>query len=103
MPDVYQNKKDLPPSTLQSVKGVDIALVSYTDQNGQQINQFAVVGDNSVLLLDNRSFAGGTERTPAGFATGWLKDQVLKAFHQETKAKPTIAELEAMLKSGQDK
>jgi hypothetical protein len=66
--------------TVQSVVPAEFRLVTYIDQLGQQVNQFcAVIGEDRVLLFDNREFAGGTERTPAGFATGWLREQILTA------------------------
>lgn len=75
------------PRTVQTVKRVDLALVSYADHNGEVVNQFAVVGDSTVLLLDNKEFAGTSERSPSGWATGWLKDQVLAQFHKKAEEK----------------
>jgi hypothetical protein len=76
MPQEPQEQQ-FPPNTVQSTKKVDLALISYSDGTGQQVTQFAIVGDNSVLLLDSKELVGAEGRTPTGFATGWLKDGVL--------------------------
>lgn len=52
-------------------------LIRYTDQNGESMVQFALVGANNVILLDHKEIGLGPERTPMGFATGWLKEGVL--------------------------
>lgn len=73
------NPNPLMVKTVHSVRSAELKLVSYTDHLGQQVNQFcAVIDKDRILLFDNKEFAGGTERTPAGFATGWLRDQILK-------------------------
>ena len=57
---------------------MDLALVSYVDQNGNEVTQFAIVGDNTVVLIDRKEMGiAGQERTPSGFATGWLRDGIL--------------------------
>jgi hypothetical protein len=52
-------------------------LISYSDGTGNETTQFAIVGDNTVMLLDSRTLVGAESRTPTGFATGWLKDSIL--------------------------
>jgi hypothetical protein len=66
------------PRTVQSVEDAAIKLIRYTDQNGEDVVQFALVGENNVILLDHKELGLGPQRTPMGFATGWLKEGILQ-------------------------
>lgn len=79
-----QQEQNFPPRTVISAAPVDLALVSYTDNDGQVVSQFAIVGNNNVILLDSREIGVGQERRPAGQAGGWLKDGILKAMGKVT-------------------
>jgi len=74
-----QTQAETKPNSVLSAKAVDLALVSYTDPNGEVQTQFAIVGAQNVVLLDSSKLGVGQVRTPAGSATGWLKDGILKA------------------------
>lgn len=68
-----------------------MVIVSYVDQDGREVNQFAIAGDNNVMLLDSRSIGLGTARTPSGFATGWLRAQILEALGRDPSETPQIS------------
>jgi hypothetical protein len=78
-----QTEEKLQPRTVLSAAKVDLALVSYVDQNGELVTQFAIIGNHNVVLLDSKEIGVGQERKPAGTATGWLKDGILKAMGRE--------------------
>lgn len=78
-PQQQQETQTYQPRTVISAAPVDLALVSYADNDGNVVTQFAIVGKNTVILLDSREIGIGQERRPAGQAGGWLKDGILKA------------------------
>ena len=61
------------------MKKVDLALVSYVDEYSVQQTQLAVVGDNTVHLLEGRSVGISKNTTPQGTASEWLATGILKA------------------------
>jgi hypothetical protein len=65
-----------PPKTIQAVEEVSIKLIRYTDQNGENMSQFALVGENNVIMLDHKALGISEQRTPMGFALGWLRDGI---------------------------
>lgn len=71
------------PRTVQSAKLVDLAIVSYTDNDGTQHSQLMVIGDKTVIMLDGRSLGYSTRPEPAGIAGRWLRDEVLKSLGKE--------------------
>ena len=71
------------PRTVQSAKLVDLAIVSYTDNDGTQHSQLFVIGDKTVIMLDGRSLGYSTRPEPSGIAGRWLRDEVLKALGKE--------------------
>lgn len=66
------------PRTVIGAKAVEIALVTYTDEAGQQFTQLAVVGDNNVHLIEGRVLGISRTATPQGVASDWLRDGVFK-------------------------
>ena len=60
------------PRTVLGAKIVEVALVTYLDERGQQQTQLAVVGDNNVHLLESRQFGISKNTTPQGVASEWL-------------------------------
>lgn len=72
-----------PPRTVQSAKLVDLAIVSYTDNEGMQHSQLFVVGDKTLIMLDGRSLGYSTRPEPAGIAARWLRDAVLQSLGKE--------------------
>lgn len=69
------------PGTVIAAKKVDLALVSYVDESGRVLTQLAIVGDNTVHLLESRHFGVSKETTPQGIAHEWLKNGVLEKMH----------------------
>lgn len=65
--------------TLTGAKKVDLAVVSYTDDKGGDHTQLAVVGDNTVFLLDGKMTGFSSTATPHGRAADWLSKQILSA------------------------
>lgn len=74
-----QEETKYAPKTVLSAVAVELALVSYTDGDGMMTTQFAIVGNNNVMLLDSKELGLGSERKPAGQAGGWLRDGILAA------------------------
>lgn len=77
---LQQNQK-IPetPRTVIAAKKVDLVLVTYLDEYNQQQSQLAVVGENTVHLLESRRLGMSVNTTPQGIATQWLRDGVFKA------------------------
>jgi hypothetical protein len=71
------------PRTVQSAKLVDLALVSYTDPDGAEHSQLAVVGEKTVIMLDGRGLGYSVRPDPSGVASAWLRDEILKALNKE--------------------
>jgi hypothetical protein len=71
------------PRTVQSAKLVDLAIVSYTDHEGQSHSQLFVVGEKTAIMLDGRTLGYSTRPEPAGIAGRWLRDEILKALKKE--------------------
>lgn len=75
MPDVSPNPQSRPPpKTVVGAKSVDLVLLTYTDDNGNQFTQPALVGDKHVHLIDGRLFGVSRTQTPQGQASTWLRD-----------------------------
>ncbi len=72
------------PRTVLAAKKVDVALVSYVDEAGHTKTQLAVVGDNTVHLIESRTLGISKETTPQGTASEWLKKGVLEKIHAQT-------------------
>lgn len=64
------------PRTVLAAKGVDLVIVRYTDDTGREIVQLAVVGDNTVHLLDGKEMGFNRAQTPQGVANEWLKKAI---------------------------
>lgn len=67
-----------PRKTVTAAKHVDLALVSYHDENDQLVTQLAVVGDNEVHLLESRGLGISKTTTRQGPASAWLSEGVMK-------------------------
>jgi hypothetical protein len=65
------------PGTVKDVKIVKLAFVSYTGNDGKEMLQLCVVGDNRVLLLDGKLFGISATTTPSGLANTWLTEGIL--------------------------
>lgn len=81
MAEPLMPQEEVPPGrspvrTVLAAKGVDIALITYTDERGQQFTQLAVVGDNRVHLIEGRAMGFSRATTPQGVAQDWLRDGV---------------------------
>lgn len=73
------------PKTVTAAKVVELALVTYQDDSNQQQVQLAVVGDNTVHLLESRQLGISRTTTPQGIASEWLKDGIFKALGRKEK------------------
>jgi hypothetical protein len=74
-----QGKKERPPPrTVLGAKGVDLVLVTYTDDRGTQYTQLCIVGDNQVHLMNGRTAGITRGDTPQGLANPWLRDAIMK-------------------------
>jgi hypothetical protein len=67
------------PRTVQGAKLVNLAMVSWTDENGRKLTQLAVVGDNTVHLLEGKGMGFSSTTTPQGMAKDWLKEAIFNA------------------------
>lgn len=86
MPQSQEDQKPRPPPRkVVAVKGVDLVLVTYTDEAGQQITQLAVVGDNQVHLLEGRALGFARTTTPQGVANPWLRDGIFEKLGRKAK------------------
>lgn len=63
-----------------AAKGVDLVLVSYADDRGDEVAQLAVVGDNNVYLLDVLA-----KRAPKGEAAKWLREGTFEKLGRKKK------------------
>ena len=70
-------------------KLVDFALITYLDEQNQQVTQLAVVGDNHVHLVESRSLGVSKSTTPQGVASDWI---VKGVFEKLGKALPNKKE-----------
>jgi len=66
------------PRKVLGAKVVDLALITYTDDAGQQQTQLAVVGDSKIHLLESRAFGISETPTSQGLANKWLSEGVFK-------------------------
>jgi hypothetical protein len=57
-------------------KVVKLALVSFMDEQNQQVTALAVIGDNNVHMLESRSLGISRQTTPQGVASTWLRDGI---------------------------
>lgn len=73
------------PKTVLSAKTVEMALISYIDENGQEVTQLGVVGDNTIHLLESRSLGINKNQTRQGTASDWLRDAAFKLLGRKVK------------------
>jgi hypothetical protein len=73
---VLQNDPKVGPRSVQDAKLVNLALVSYTDENNRQMTCLAVVGEHNVHMLDGKSMGFSQIATPQGKANDWLRDGI---------------------------
>jgi hypothetical protein len=73
------------PKTVLAVKGVDLVLVTYTDDSGQQYTQLAVAGDQNVHLIDGKMLGFNRTTTPQGQANNWLRDGIFEKLGRKAK------------------
>lgn len=55
-----------------------LAMISYVSPTNEEVTQLAVVGENTVFLLESRDLGFAKNTTPRGSAAKWLADAVLK-------------------------
>lgn len=77
-----QSRSRSEPKTVLGAAKVNLALVAWCDEDGQEYVQLAVVGKNNVTMLDTRSLGFGKIRTPAGEARAWLRDGIFEKLEQ---------------------
>lgn len=77
---------NLTPRMVLAAKVVDLALVTYVDETGQQRTTLAVVGDNKVQMLNARDFGIAREPTPSGIASDWLAKGIFEKLKPSEKA-----------------
>lgn len=79
LPGSRQNSptQERTPRTVVGVKEVTTVLVTYVDNEGQSQTQLAVVGDNTVHLLNGKQM-GISDTQAQGIAADWLKEGVFK-------------------------
>lgn len=66
------------PRSVLAAKPVDIILVRYVDDRGQEHTQLAAVGDSEVHLINGRTLGFSRSDTPQGQANPWLRDAVFE-------------------------
>lgn len=66
------------PKSVQAAKVVELALITYTDENGIQQSQLGVIGDNNVHLISGRLLGFSDTTTSQGQATEWLRNAVFE-------------------------
>ena len=80
MPIQGYEKKTGTPKTVEAVKEVRLALVTYNDERGDKYTQVALVGDTNVHLIDGQLFGFSDHRTPQGrVSKEWLSKPILEA------------------------
>lgn len=67
------------PRTVLAAKKVELALVTYRDEYNVPQVQLALVGENTVHLIEGRSMGLSKNTTPQGTASEWLKNGIFKA------------------------
>lgn len=67
------------PRTLIGAKKVELAIITFNDESNVRHTQLAVVGENTVHLLESRTLGVSKSTTPQGMASEWLAKAVLKA------------------------
>ena len=82
---IDQEQSRAAPRTVLAAKGVDLALITYVDEQGTQITQLAVVGDNRVHVLDGKPMGFSKVTTPQGLANDWLRDGVFSKLGRKVK------------------
>ena len=82
---IDQEKSRPAPRTVLAAKGVDLALITYVDEQGTQFTQLAVVGDQHIHLLDAKPMGFGKVTAPQGVANAWLRDGVFAKLGRKAK------------------
>jgi len=82
---IDQEQSRTAPRTVLAAKGVDLALITYIDEQGTQFTQLAVVGDNLVHVLDGKPMGFSRVTTPQGVANAWLRDGVFEKLGRKVK------------------
>lgn len=84
------------PRKVLGAKRVELALVTYTDDSNVQHTQLAVVGENTIHLLEGRSMGFSKSTTPFGTASDWLKKGIfekLSPIEGDLPEAPTVEEI----------
>jgi hypothetical protein len=66
------------PRKVLAAKRVELALVTYTDETNTQQTQLAVIGENTVHLIEGRALGFSKNTTPQGTASDWIKKGIFE-------------------------
>lgn len=69
-----------------AAKSVDLLLVTYADDAGNQYTQLAVAGDNEIQLIDGRMAGLSKVATPQGRANEWLANGIFEKLGRKRKS-----------------
>ena len=75
---IDQEQSRAAPRTVLAAKRVEVALVTYVDENGTQFTSLAVVGDSKVHMLDGKPMGFSRVATAQGLANNWLRDGIIE-------------------------
>ena len=75
------------PRTVVAAKKVELVLITYTNEQAEQITQLGVLGDNLVHLIDGQALGFSRTRTPQGTANEWLAKGVFDKVGRKEKKK----------------
>jgi hypothetical protein len=81
-------EKIAPPQQTTVLEGVsaapvELALIAYKDEYNRDVTQFAIVGKNTVHLLDGKALGVQANTQRSGRASAPLRDAVFKALGRE--------------------
>ena len=80
-----ENNQSQQTKTVLSAKLVDLALVSYIDNDGAQHTQLCIVGEHNTIMLDGRALGYSKTPDPGGMASPWLHEAAKKALQAKGK------------------
>lgn len=82
---IDQEQSRAAPRTVLAAKRVELALVTYVDEQGTQYTSLAVVGDSKVHILDGKPMGFSRTTTPQGLANAWLRDGIIQKLTEGAK------------------
>lgn len=72
------NSQQDSPRTVLVAQPVELAFVTYVDENNQRVTSLAVVGTEHVHMLEGRTMGFSKNTTRQGPASDWLRDGIFK-------------------------